>query len=73
MENMKAAADQLAITAEVYNGLRSEDANLARQFRKAEDGTFIATIGFDEYTRSITLAQQQKNTSAGNYNKAWGI
>ena len=73
MEDMKAAADQLAITAEVYNGLRSEDANLARQFRKAEDGTFIATIGFDEYTRSITLAQQQKNTSAGNYNKAWGI
>ncbi len=72
MEDKKAAADQLAITAEVYNGLRSEDANLARQFRRTEEGIFIATTGFAEYTRGITLAQQQKNTSTGNYNKAWG-
>lgn len=72
MEDMKAAADQVAITAEVYNGLKGEDANLARQFRRTEDGTFIAKIGFVEYTRSITLSQQQKNTSVGNYNKAWG-
>ena len=72
MEDGKAGKDQVAITADVYKGLRSEDASLARQFKKTDDGTFIATIGFTEYTRNLALAQQQKNTSTGNYNKAWG-
>ena len=72
MEDMKAAEDQLAITAEVYNGLKGEDADLAKQFRRTEEGVFVAKVGFNEYTRAIALGQQQKNTSAGNYNKAWG-
>ena len=72
MEDGKAGKDQVAITTEVYTGLKSEDAALARQFKKADDGAFVATIGFAEYTRNLTLAQQQKNTTTGNYNKAWG-
>ena len=72
MEDVKAGKDQVAITAEVYSGLRSEDAVLARQFKQADDGTFLATIGFAEYKRNLEFAQQQKNTTTGNYNKAWG-
>ena len=72
MEDGKADKDQVAITAEVYTGLKSEDAALARQFKKDDDGNFIATIGFAEYTRNLALEQQQKNTTTGNYNKAWG-
>ena len=56
----------------MYTGLKSEDAALARQFKKADDGAFVATIGFAEYTRNLTLAQQQQNTTTGNYNKARG-
>lgn len=73
MEDMKAGADQVAITLEVFKGLTNEDPDLARQFKKTENDTFIATIGFDEYKRNLMLTQQKRNTSSGNYNKAWGV
>ena len=72
MEDGKAGKDQVAITSDVYLGLRVEDAVLARQFKKCDDGAFIATIGFAEYTRNLALSQQLNNTRTGNYNKAWG-
>lgn len=72
MEDKKAGKNQIAITSEVYIGLKTVDAILAKQFQKSEDGVFIATIGFTEYTRKRILAQQEKNTTEGNYNKAWG-
>lgn len=72
MEDKKAGANQVAITTEVYTGLKTEDIVLAKQFKKTDDDIFIATIGFTEYTRNLTLSRQQKNTVAGNYNKAWG-
>lgn len=72
MEDKKAGKDQVAITADVYNGLRLEDSSLAKQFRKTDDNTYITSIGFAEYMRNLTLSYQQKNTAAGNYNKAWG-
>ena len=73
MEDRHAGENQIAITDNVFNGLKSEDATLARQFKKADDGTYIATVGFDEYKRNQAFANQQNNTIAGNYNKAWGL
>ena len=72
MEDKEAGKDQVAITAGVYGGLKSEAVVLAKQFTKVDDNVFVATIGFTEYMRNLTLSQQQKNTTAGNYNKAWG-
>ena len=72
MEDKKAGKDQVVITAEVYTGLKTEDAVLAKQFKKIDDDTFCATIGFSEYKRNIAFSQQRKDTTAVNYNKAWG-
>lgn len=71
MEDRFAGADQIAITAEVYTGLKEQDAMLASKFEKS-GGYFIATLGFAEYTRQLASIQQQKNTTTRNYNKAWG-
>lgn len=72
LEDKKAGKDQVAISTDVYNGLRAEDSSLAKLFCKTDDNTYIASIGFTEYMRNLTLSYQQKNTVAGNYNKAWG-
>lgn len=71
MEDKHAGEDQVAITSEVYNGLKSEDANLANQFKKVGN-CFIATIGYKEYVSSVSFQQQRANTARNNYNGAWG-
>lgn len=71
MEDKYAGEDQVAITAEVYRGLKNEDANLAKQFKKEGD-YFIATIGYQQYVRVVSSQQQHINTARNNYNGAWG-
>lgn len=71
MEDKYADEDQIAITAEVYNGLISEDTNLASQFKKIGN-CFIATIGYQQYVSNVSYQQQQTNTTRNNYNGAWG-
>lgn len=71
MEDKNAGKDQIAITAEVYSGLKSEDANLADQFKKVGD-CFIATIGYQQYLSNVSYQQQRTNTARNNYNGAWG-
>ena len=71
MEDKHAGEDQVAITTEVYNGLKSEDANLAKQFKKTGN-YFVATIGYQEYVRNVSSQQQRTNTARNNYNGAWG-
>jgi len=71
MEDKNAGEDQIAITAEVYGGLKSEDANLANQFKKVGD-CFIATIGYQQYLSNVSYQQQRTNTARNNYNGAWG-
>ena len=71
MEDKHAGEDQVAITTEVYNGLKSEDANLANQFKKVGN-CFIATIGYKEYVSNVSFQQQRTNTDRNNYNGAWG-
>ena len=71
MEDKNAGEDQIAITAEVYSGLKSEDANLANQFKKVGD-CFIAAIGYQQYLSNVSYQQQRTNTTRNNYNGAWG-
>lgn len=71
MEDKNAGEDQVAITAEVYNGLKGEDANLANQFKKTGN-YFIATIGYQQYLSNVSYQQQRTNTARNNYNGAWG-
>lgn len=71
MEDKNAGEDQIAITTTVYNGLKSEDSNLASYFKK-EGNHYIATIGYQQYLREASYRQQQANTAKQNYNGAWG-
>ncbi|MBR1796598.1 MAG: hypothetical protein IJ757_01070 [Clostridiales bacterium] len=71
MEDKKAAKNQIAITAEVYDGLKEEDAYLAEQFSKSGQ-FYIATIGYEQYKRNVSYKQQSTSTSQKNYNGAWG-
>lgn len=71
MEDQNAGADQVAITTEVYNGLKTEDANLARQFKQV-DGHFVTTVGYRSYQNSVSYQYQHTNTVRNNYNGAWG-
>ena len=71
MEDKNAGEDQVAITAEVYAGLKDEDANLASIFKQV-GGYYITTIGYGEYLRSVSSQQQRTNTSRNSYNGAWG-
>lgn len=71
MEDKNAGADQVAITAEVYIGLKDEDSNLASKFKQV-GGYFISTIGYKEYLQSASFQQQSTNTSRNSYNGAWG-
>ena len=71
MEDKYAGKDQVAITAEVFEGLNSEDSFLASKFKK-EGSCFIATIGYQEYLNSVSYRQGSANTSQNRYNGAWG-
>lgn len=71
MEDKNAGENQVAITAEVYNGLKSEDVNLSNQFKKVGN-CFIATIGYQQYLSNVSYQQQRINTARNNYNGAWG-
>ena len=70
MEDKCAGEDQLAITREVYEGLKGEDAFLANQFKPTGE-YYVATIGYQEYLRNRVSRQQHNNTASNNYNPAW--
>ena len=70
MEDRYADEDQVAITPEVYSGLKNEDDGLSREFtRKGE--YYVATIGYSDYTRKESIRQHEINTSKRAYNGAW--
>lgn len=71
MEDKIAAKTQIAITTEVYDGLKEEDPFLAEQFSKIGQ-YYIATIGYEQYKRKVSYKQQITSTYQKNYNGAWG-
>lgn len=70
MEDKNADKDQIAITSEVFNGLK-EDTYLANLFVKIGD-YYVTTVGYHEYLRDYSGLQQSENTSNNRYNGAWG-
>lgn len=72
MEDKQAGEDQLAITRSLYDGLKAEDINLAKQFKVTTDGFYITTIGFAQYKQNLAFIKQQKDTAGSRYNGAWG-
>lgn len=70
MEDLNAGEDQVAITPEVYIGLKNEDNYLANKFKRVGN-YYITTIGYKEYLQNASYRQQSKNTSQNNYNGAW--
>ena len=71
LEDNYAGEDQIAITTDVYSGLKIEDKNLASKFKQV-GSYFIATIGYKDYLQSASYNQQSTNTSRNKYNGAWG-
>ena len=72
LEDEKAAADQLVISSEVYEGLKEQDLELAKQFRLVESGVYVTNQGFKAYTDQLKYAKQDKETKKHGYNGAWG-
>ncbi len=71
MEDQCAGEDQIAITEEVYLGLKSEDSSLAGIFKR-KDEYYVTTLSHQKYLQIISYKQQQSNTAKNNYNGAWG-
>lgn len=72
MEDAYAEEDQIAITRSVYDGLKSEDLELAKRF-VYKGNIYVTTVGFREYQNALLYAQHSSNTKHNNYNGAWGV
>ena len=72
MEDKHAGEDEIAISAEVYKGLKDEDSSLADKF-KWTGSCYIASIGYHEYQNLVAFQRQSANTTQNKYNGAWGV
>lgn len=70
MEDAHAGKNQIAVTKEVYEGLSSEDTNLASFFENYGD-YYTATIGYSEYQKRVSYNQHSTRTTNRNYNGLW--
>ena len=73
LEDERAGEDQLAISAEVYEGLKKQDSELTKQFRQIDSDVYITTQGYSAYTDKLKFAKQRTETKNHGYNGAWGI
>lgn len=72
LEDSNAGEDQLAISAEVYDGLKQQNPELARQFHRVEGHVYITTQGYKAYTDHLKFTKQALETKGHGYNGAWG-
>lgn len=70
MEDSRAGEDQVAISKEVFQGLKEEDSHLADLFQPQDD-YYIATIGYMQYVQSRQRDRLMANTKQNNYNGGW--
>jgi class 3 adenylate cyclase len=70
MEDDFADRDQIAVTPEVYEGLKKEDAALAQVFRRVGDH-YVTLKGYVEYLRAAELRRHQVATVQHGYNGAY--
>lgn len=73
MEDVHADEDQIAITGDVYRGLKNEDSNLAKQFSHIDEDVYVSTAGFAKYQDTLRFNRHSTNTEQRNYNGAWGV
>ena len=71
MEDKCAGEDQIAITKEIYIGLKTEDSDLASIFQR-KGNYYITTVGYKKHKLNISERFQRENTVNNNYNGAWG-
>ena len=71
MEDKFAGEGQVAITKDVYDGLKAEDTDLARQFTNKDD-YYITTIGFEKFMKISSYDYLVSNTESNSYNGALG-
>ena len=71
MEDSHTGEDQIAVSKEVYQGLKKEDSHLAEMFQ-IQDDYYLATVGYEQYVRKAQTTRLQINTKQNNYNGGWG-
>lgn len=71
MEDSCAGENQVAISKEVFQGLKEEDRHLADLFQHQGD-FYIATVGYVQYVQSRQRDRLKVNTKQNNYNGGWG-
>ena len=73
LEDEIAEKDQLAISKDVYEGLKLQDAELAKLFRRTGEDIYVTTMGFEAYKNQKTYAKQERETKNRQYNGAYGV
>lgn len=72
LEDEEAKENQLVISKEIYESLKSQKPKWAKYFSKVNDNCFRITIGYSKLLNSISQEQLLENNKQNNYNKAWG-
>ncbi len=72
LEDDKADEDQIAISEEVFKKLEAIKSSLTHFFNKNSKGTYVATIGYQEYLSEMASVRHRNSTRNGEYNGAWG-
>lgn len=71
MEDKNASEDQIAITPEVYDGLKNEDNILAGLFHKRGE-YYVTNSGYNDFQIASSRDFLNRNNVQHNYNGAWG-
>lgn len=72
MEDKCAGENQIAITKEVYDGIKNDDPILVKYFEHIDSDIYIAKIGYQDYLNSIEKDRLHNDTKSNKYNGAWG-
>ena len=71
LEDAKADINQIAISDDVYQRLLKIESSLVSFFKKNSKGTYVATVGYQEYLAEMESIQHRNITKKGDYNGAW--
>lgn len=72
LEDEKADKDQLAISKEVYMGLKHQSPELANMFKRIEENVYITDQGYNAFADRLKFAKLSRETERHGYNGAWG-
>lgn len=72
LEDKHAKENQIAITCEVYEGLKREDASLADLFKRTTENVYVTEVGFEAQKNQLVFNKHTVETKKRNYNGAWG-